>query len=272
MVWNTFIHERKGLKVKTRTKIFINIESPKNSKSEVQEINQWLHVQSKKTNIVSLIHYCIARFGQVDLISDDGLKNSYEPSISDKLFHSATTIPENQDFGDMILRENLYVRYDTRSAKEIEEINKWIDVQSYIGISIKLAIRFFINRFGYRDIEDLQVSKWLYIGLHFDKLVEKGILNEEQASFLYLANSSTSALKTSPSMDFTIQSNEETSDDHVSTSSSLNETAASPVERSTEPSNEATENKKSKPTSKEEKVKEEKSSNIDKKKVDLSTF
>ena len=264
MVWNTFIHERKGLKVKTRTKIFINIESPKNSKSEVQEINQWLHVQSKKTNIVSLIHYCIARFGQVDLISDDGLKNSYEPSISDKLFQSAIAIPENKDFGDMTLRENLYVRYDTRSAKEIEEINKWIDVQSYIGISIKLAIRFFINRFGYRDIEDLQVSKWLYIGLHFDKLVEKGILNEEQASFLYLANSSTGALKTSPSMDFNIQSNKEIKDNDISTSS--------PVETSTERSDASSETKQSNssPSIKEEK--EETSSSISKKKVDLSTF
>lgn len=184
--------------------MFINIESPKNSKSEVKEMNQWLHIQSKKTNIISLIHYCVARFGQVDLISDIGLKNSYEPSISDKLFHSVTTTPENKYFEDMVLRENLYVRYDTRSEKEIEEINKWIEVQSYIGVSIKLAIRFFINRFGYRDIEDLEVSKWLYIGLHFDKLVEKGILNEDQASYLYLANSATDIQTIVPKLDVTI--------------------------------------------------------------------
>lgn len=267
MVWNTFIHERNGLTVKTRTQMFIQIESPRNSKSEVLEINKWLHIQSKKTNTLSLIHYCIARFGQVDLISNEGLKNSYELSVSDKLFQSTTTVPENQNFDDMSIKERLFIRYDSRSAKEIEEINKWINVQSYIGMSIKLAIQFFISRFGYRDIEDLHVSKWLYIGLHFDKLVENGILKEEEAAYLYLANSSNGALKTSPSLDLTIPSHEKTSDENVATSSSFEDTVASPTESFTKQPDVIKEVEQPRPT-----VKEEKGTSPDKKKVDLTAF
>ena len=172
-----------------RKNIFLNINSPKNTEAEITEINQWLHVQSKKTNTVSLIHYCIARFGNVDLLSDRTMSELHEPSLSDELFHKVITKPECTDFENMKVNDNLYIRYEKRSDEEINEINRWIDSQSYIGFSIKLAIRLFINKFGYRDIEDVEVSKWLYIGLHFDQLVANDVLTEEQATYLYLANS-----------------------------------------------------------------------------------
>lgn len=176
-----------------RKNIFLNIKSPKNTEVEIEEMNKWLHVQSKKNNTVSLIHYCIARFGNVDLLSERTMNELNEPSLSDKLFKQVISKPECTNFENMKPNDNLYIRYEKRSAEEVDEINRWIDSQIYIGFSIKLAIRLFINKFGYRDIEDVEVSRWLYVGLHFDQLVAKGVLTEEQATYLYLANSKAGA-------------------------------------------------------------------------------
>lgn len=222
-----------------RKNIFLNINSPKNTEAEITEINQWLHVQSKKTNTVSLIHYCIARFGNVDLLSDRTMSELHEPSLSDELFHKVITKPECTDFENMKVNDNLYIRYEKRSVEEINEINRWIDSQSYIGFSIKLAIRLFINKFGYRDIEDVEVSKWLYIGLHFDKLVANGVLTEEQATYLYLANSKVGTSTKTPD-DFSIPiSNKSIPVEEVTTSSSepKKETTKSTERSSARPSN-----------------------------------
>jgi len=215
--------------VAIRKNIFLNIKSPKNTEIEIEEMNKWLHVQSKKNNTVSLIHYCIARFGNVDLLSERTMNELNEPSLSDKLFQQVITKPECTDFNNMKPNDNLYIRYEKRSAEEVEEINRWIDSQIYIGFSIKLAIRLFINKFGYRDIEDVEVSKWLYVGLHFDQLVANGVLTEEQATYLYLANSRISTPLQAPK-DFSIDiPDKEVPVEEVTTSSNTLKSEVSPI-------------------------------------------